>query len=119
MASPIRITGPLLDVLEELLAAYAAGDDDVHGWAIMKATRRSGPTIYGILDRLEDMGWIEGRWEIQENDQAGPRKRFYSLTPSGLAGVQVILRERRPGALRPTRPRHPGWQPAPRQAGAQ
>jgi DNA-binding PadR family transcriptional regulator len=116
---PVRITGPLLDVLEELIAAHAADDGDLHGWAIMRATRRSGPTVYGVLDRLEGMGWIEGRWEIQDHDQAGPRKRFYSLTPSGLAGAQEILRERRPGTLRPARPRHRGARPVPRQAGAQ
>ena len=117
MAHPIRITAPLLDVLEVLFAAYAAGEDQLHGWAIMKTTKRSGPTVYGVLDRLEeDMGWIEGRWEEQGPDQAGPRKRFYRLTPSGLAGTQDILRQRRPEAMRTPAQR---WRPVPRQAGAQ
>lgn len=117
VTGPARITGPFLDVLELLFAAYAAGDESLHGWAIMKATKRSGPTVYGVLDRLEDeMGWIEGRWEQQRPDQSGPRKRFYTLTPTGVAGAQAILRQRRPDALRPPGRR---WRPALRQAGAQ
>ena len=106
MTGPARVTGPFLDVLEVLIQALLTHDDDLHGWAIMKATKRSGPTVYGILDRLEDMGWIEGSWENPGPDQASPRKRLYRLTPTGEAGSRQILRERRPEALsrKPARP---------------
>lgn len=118
MAAPARITGPFLDVLELLFAAYAEADNQLHGWAIMKTTKRSGPTVYGVLDRLEDMGWIEGRWEEQQPDQSSPRRRLYTLTPDGLAGAQDILRHRRPAALHARRTQLPGWQSVPGQAGA-
>jgi PadR family transcriptional regulator PadR len=111
---PARVTGPLLDVLEVLLGALSGGDDGVHGWAIMAATRRSGPTVYGVLDRLEDMRWIEGRWESGNPQNGKPRRRLYRLTPNGTSEARSLLSERRPAALRP---RPSGWQPK-RQAGA-
>lgn len=99
MAGPPRITNPLLDILEVFVHAVESGDD-LHGWAIMRATKRSGPTVYGVLDRLEDMSWVTGEWETQNPDPSKPRRRFYRLTPTGHIGAVELLRERRPAALR-------------------
>jgi PadR family transcriptional regulator PadR len=99
MAGPPRITNPFLDVLEVFVSALD-GDTDLHGWAIMKATKRSGPTVYGVLDRLEDMSWVTGEWETQNPDPSKPRRRFYQLTPTGRVGAVELLRERRPESLR-------------------
>jgi PadR family transcriptional regulator PadR len=98
MSGPIRVTGPLLDVVEVFLQAF---DDnaELHGWAIMKATKRSGPTVYGVVDRLEDVGWITGRWEEQNPEPNKPRRRLYRLTPTGAAAARDLLAKRRPGAL--------------------
>jgi PadR family transcriptional regulator, regulatory protein PadR len=117
MTGPARVTGPFLDVLEVFIQALLTHGDDLHGWAIMKATQRSGPTVYGVLDRLEDMGWIEGSWENPGPDQATPRKRMYRLTPTGEAGTRELLRERRPEVLSPKSARQ-GWRPLSGQAGA-
>src|SRR5690349_25158716 len=50
---PQRITQPLFDVLDVLLRAVDDDDLQLHGYAIMRLTKRSGPTVYGVLDRLE------------------------------------------------------------------
>jgi transcriptional regulator len=59
-----------------------------HGYEIGKLIEaRSGgkltfalPTLYPTLLRLEDRGWIKGRWV----EKAGERRRcFYRLTPEG------------------------------------
>ena len=59
-----------------------------HGYEIGKLIeRRSGgrltfalPTLYPTLLRLENRGWIKGRWV----ERAGERERcFYRLTPDG------------------------------------
>jgi len=95
VSEPARVTEPLLDVLEVCLEAHEAGAE-VHGWAIMKATKRSGPTVYGILDRLEDAGWIEGHWEDRHPEEAKPRRRFYRLTPTGMPAARELVTARRP-----------------------
>lgn len=104
--APSRVTEPLLDVLEVLVKAFQA-EEDVHGWAIMKAVKRSGPTVYGVVDRLETLGWITGRWEPQHGEGSRPRRRFYRFTPTGASAAQLLLAERRPHLavyVRPSRP---------------
>jgi PadR family transcriptional regulator, regulatory protein PadR len=102
VAAPTRVTGPLLDVLEVFLQAWRDGRD-LHGWTIMKATKRAGPTVYGVLDRLEDAGWITGWWEEQHPEPGRPRRRFYRLTPNGTAAAQQLLTARRPDMPRSPR----------------
>jgi DNA-binding PadR family transcriptional regulator len=107
MTGPVRVTGPLLDVLEVFLQAFA-DDQELHGWAILKATKRAGPTVYGVLDRLEDAGWITGRWEDQPPNANTPRRRLYQLSPTGAVGARELLAARRPAALgRITQQPHP------------
>jgi PadR family transcriptional regulator, regulatory protein PadR len=98
MTGPVRVTGPLLDVLEVFLQALT-DDQELHGWAILKATKRAGPTVYGVLDRLEDAGWVTGRWEDQPPNANTPRRRLYRLTPTGAVAARNLLATRRPAAL--------------------
>src|SRR4029453_3367503 len=97
MTGPVRVTGPLLDVLEVFLQAHTDGQE-LHGWAILRATKRAGPTVYGVLDRLEDADWINGRWEDQPPNANTPRRRLYRLTPTGVASARNLLATRRPAA---------------------
>jgi len=69
-----------------------------HGYELSKLIdTRSGGTItfrvaslYPLLYRLEKRGWIQGRWV----EKAGQRRRrYYRLTPAGLA----VLAEQRTG----------------------
>ena len=94
MEAPFRITPPLLDVLEVLLEA--ARGDELHGWAIMKATGRTGPTVYQVLDRLTRAEWVEARWEERHPDGNKPRRRFYRIKPDKYAPARAVLAARRP-----------------------
>ena len=38
-------------------------------------------TLYPALVKLEQQGWIRGKWGVSEN---GRKAKFYSLTPSGV-----------------------------------
>jgi DNA-binding PadR family transcriptional regulator len=89
-----RVTPPLLDILHVLLDGLRQGQDELHGWAIMKSARRSGPTTYGVLDRLEEAKWVTSRWEIGHPDGNKPRRRFYRLTPHGVASAAKLLEAR-------------------------
>lgn len=105
-----RITNPLLDVLEVFLDAFHEDRRELHGWAIMKTTGRSGPTIYGVLDRLEDAGWVTARWEEQHPEGNKPRRRFYRLTPTGTTEATKLLASRRPHTRESGQQQlRPGW----------
>jgi PadR family transcriptional regulator PadR len=98
MGEPQRITQPLLDVLDVLLRAVDDDDLQLHGYAIMRLTKRSGPTVYGVLDRLEDAEWVTGYWEESAAESSKPRRRLYRLTPTGIVRARELLAERRPAA---------------------
>lgn len=100
MAGLQRITQPTLDVLETLLRAHES-DQKVHGWAIMKEVKRSGPTVYNVLDRLEDAQMVSAEWEDLEPGANRPRRRFYALAGTAVPAVRALLAERRPAALKP------------------
>jgi PadR family transcriptional regulator PadR len=103
VAWPFRVTDPLLEVLDVLVAA----DASLHGWAIMKQTHRSGATVYQVLERLRKARWVECWWEDEADtaDRAGerenvPRRRYYRLSPEGMAKAPVLLAERAPHRIR-------------------
>jgi PadR family transcriptional regulator, regulatory protein PadR len=91
--APTRITVPFLDVVETFLAA---GNVELHGWAIIKASRRGGPTVYKILERLTQMGWVTARWDDEPSEPNKPRRRYYILTGEGASRARALLAERRP-----------------------
>lgn len=64
----------------------------------MKGTGRSGPTVYGVLDRLEDAGWITGHSEARNPEPGRPPRPFYSLTPDGAVQAKQVLAARRSGS---------------------
>lgn len=61
----------------------------MHGWGIAQRVRQISPgllqlnqrALYPALHRLEQQGWIRGRWGESDNQR---RAKFYSLTPDGL-----------------------------------
>jgi transcriptional regulator len=81
----------------EMLILSILEDRPRHGYDIGKQIEaRSGgqltfalPTLYPTLLRLEDRGWIKGRWV----EKAGQRERcFYRLTREGR---RVLAEQRR------------------------
>jgi DNA-binding PadR family transcriptional regulator len=69
-----------------------------HGYEIGKLLEeRSGgllefrvSTLYSALYRMEDRGWIKGRWV----EKKGQRRRcYYTLTPDGLNALEAQRRE--------------------------
>ena len=49
-------------------------------------------TMYPLLRRLEERGWIEGEWEHPERRT----RRYYSLTGAGREEYERLLEEVRP-----------------------
>src|ERR1700740_333035 len=59
-----------------------------HGQGIARAIQNTSDeellvehgSLYPALHRLEDGGWIEGKWGVSSNNR---KARFYALTPAG------------------------------------
>ncbi|HET7086411.1 MAG TPA: PadR family transcriptional regulator [Rhizomicrobium sp.] len=87
-------TGRLLQVLLNDPSAWQ------HGYGLMKLTGLQSGTLYPILLRLCDQGFLEAKW--RESETAGkPRRHVYRLTPNGLAFAreQIAPARRGTGAL--------------------
>ncbi|MER8066954.1 MULTISPECIES: PadR family transcriptional regulator [Streptomyces] len=91
MRTPFRITSATLDVLE----AFLVSGEELHGFAVAKAAGKPTGSIYPILARLEQAGWLDSHWEAEHPAEGRPRRRFYMLTPTGAEQARSIVLERR------------------------
>ena len=81
-----RITLQVRLVLQAFLDA--AGDEQ-YGHELIDATGLFPGTIYPILARLEQAGWLESRWEdVDQHDAGRPRRRYYRLTAAGMQAAR-------------------------------
>jgi PadR family transcriptional regulator PadR len=78
-----------LRVLEAFLTDPA---QQLSGADVQKRSALASGTLYPILLRLESAGWFVSRWEAVDPAEVGrPRKRLYSLTPSGLVQASEVF----------------------------
>ncbi|GGQ49379.1 PadR family transcriptional regulator [Couchioplanes azureus] len=103
----MRMTVTTARVLAVLLAEPGT---DRYGLDLMRATGLASGSLYPILHRLQAAGWLTARWEeIDPAAEGRPARRFYRLTPEGVAQARQALAELRtqtavpaaPGAARP------------------
>ncbi|WP_046500768.1 PadR family transcriptional regulator [Streptomyces odonnellii] len=92
--STIRLTKPTIGVLEVLLAA--TDDNPAWGLSICRDADLGTGTVYPILDRLAERGWIHSRDETEPHP-GRPARRYYELTGTGrkLASEALAVRAQR------------------------
>lgn len=79
-------------------ALVGARDRWRHGYDLSSETGLASGTLYPLLMRLADRGYLESRW--QENDSPGrPPRHLYRLTAAG----RQFAAENRAAAVAPTR----------------
>ena len=98
---------PLTPAEFHILLALAGGDR--HGYAILQDVEQRSPelrlrtgTLYTVLKRMLDLGWLEDHPAPDSDDS---RRRYYRLTPLGRGvmhaearrheGLVALARERR------------------------
>ncbi len=65
-----------------------------YGLEIAKSAGLATGSLYPILARLEQAGWVESRWEVIDQKAEGrPRRRYYSLTRDGAVQARQALAE--------------------------
>ncbi|CAO5235038.1 hypothetical protein FAGKG844_10141 [Frankia sp. AgKG'84/4] len=105
-----RITFQTAAVLQVMLHAPTL---EYYGLEVAGATGLPTGTIYPILARLENAGWITSHWEQRDpSELERPRRRLYTLTGHGAHAARAALDQARrlttptlnPGLGRPGRP---------------
>ena len=77
MTRPPRHAATLLSLLAEDPAAWW------HGYALMKATGLASGTLYPLLMRLAEEGFVESRWQ-EPGLRGRPPRHAYRITVAGL-----------------------------------
>jgi PadR family transcriptional regulator, regulatory protein PadR len=94
-----RLSYQTLQVLQAFLERPA---DQLAGTDLQRRTGLASGTLYPILARLEDAGWLSSAWEDLDPHKAGrPRRRYYRITASGVSLAQNAFRQIRISAESP------------------
>jgi DNA-binding PadR family transcriptional regulator len=76
----------------KLFAALAARPDTwQHGYDLLRQTGLASGTLYPLLMRLHEAGYLKARWE----EPARAPRHSYRLTASGAAFGRALLAERK------------------------
>ncbi|MFG2194977.1 PadR family transcriptional regulator [Streptomyces sp. NPDC048639] len=90
--STVRLTKPTIAVLEVLLAS--TGNPPAWGLSICRDADLGSGTVYPILDRLLERGWVIS-WDEAEPHPGRPARRYYELTGAGRLQAHAALDARR------------------------
>jgi predicted ArsR family transcriptional regulator len=80
----IRWTRQTRALLAALLPGGGAGDGWRHGYDLSRETGLKSGTLYPLLIRLTERGWLETRWE-DSPEPGRPPRHLYRLTAEGKA----------------------------------
>lgn len=90
MSPDPRLSTPTLKVLGALMSAT----DDLSGADVARATGLASGTLYPILIRLEEAGWLASQWEKEVPEVLGrPRRRIYRVTGLGARKARAAMSE--------------------------
>jgi PadR family transcriptional regulator PadR len=111
--SGVRMTTTVARVLRQFLDEP---DASRYGFDLMRETGLASGTLYVILARLQQAGWLTCVQEEIDPASAGrPARRLYRLTADGAASARIELaalsEQLRPPALTDLRPQLQGGQP--------
>lgn len=106
----VRITTAVARVLRQFLDDPGAAR---YGFDLMRATGLKSGTLYVILARLQQAGWLTSEQEEVDPASAGrPARRLYRLTADGVVNARVELaalsEQLRPPVLADSLPRLQG-----------
>lgn len=91
MGNGPRITAQTLKVLAALMSD---NPDGLSGADVGRFAKLQSGTLYPILLRLEQAGWLESWWESEKPQELGrPRRRFYRLTGLGWRKTKSEFKE--------------------------
>jgi PadR family transcriptional regulator PadR len=83
--------------LKVLSALMCSAQDELSGAEIGRSTKLASGTLYPILLRLEDAGWLASRWEDGDPHELGrPRRRFYRITGLGANKARAVYKDLEP-----------------------
>ncbi len=98
-----KSSGPRMTLPTQLVLRAMIADPtrEMYGLELGQLAELASGTVHPILARLEGCGWVESRWEDQDPHEIGrPRRRYYRLTPDGVAhAARALAKVHTPASL--------------------
>jgi PadR family transcriptional regulator, regulatory protein PadR len=86
-----RVTKQMFQVLRALIECR---QEWVTGSQIVHVTNLRSGILYPILIRLEQSGWLSGKWETGDPHVLGrPLRHYYRVTTLGLSKTKALVKE--------------------------
>jgi PadR family transcriptional regulator PadR len=83
-----------------VLSAFLENPDaELYGLQIQDDTALSKGTVYPILHRMVEAGWLASRTEGSDYNSPRPPRKYYRLTEQGLAVARAARPASSPGAV--------------------
>jgi len=98
----MRLSSQTVEVVQALMNN---GRTWSYGYDLSKATGLKSGTLYPILARLHDEGWLENKWE-QSAEPGRPPRHLYRLTAVGSLSAKRALKT----TVSKTRARGPAYE---------
>ena len=91
-----------------LLVLRALAGGAKYGFEIADVTGLQTGTVYPALRRLDRLALVRSHWESEKvaRREQRPARRYYEITPSGAAALEVLIARFEDGAKLVARPRH-------------
>lgn len=102
MRPPPRFSPATLRLLERFLAAPSRW---LHGYTLLRELDLRSGTLYPVLMRLADAGWLQTRWDPPAREGRPPR-HLYRLTPGAAPDTRALVQDWKARALKRSVPRH-------------
>jgi len=85
---PLRLTNALVEVAAALVEKH---EERHWGYELAKRTNVKPNALYGVLTRLHERDWLSDGWEEVPAEEKRPPRRYYQVTPLGLARLGALL----------------------------
>ncbi len=83
------MTAQTMQLLAFMLRAPATGS---YGLELLRESGLASGTVYPVLARLENAGWLASEWEAVDPAIAGrPRRRLYRMTAAGRQNAEEAI----------------------------
>jgi len=90
MVGSLRMSRQTVRLLEALLSSASSWH---YGYDLSRGTGLKSGTLYPILMRLTERGWLEARWDAAEPGR--PPRHMYRLTGVGAKAARAEMGARR------------------------
>lgn len=85
---PLRVTRAVVLVA---LALLEKPDERQWGYDVAQRAGVNANALYQILGRFHERGYLTDGWEDMDPAEKRPPRRYYTITPNGMARLGAIL----------------------------